>query len=655
LKPEEALALVPQICEALQFAHDEGITHRDIKPANILVDRKGHVKIADFGLAKLVQGEDTLAMGLTMTGTAMGTPHYMAPEQWEHPETVDHRADIYALGVVLYEMLTGERPAGVFAPPSKKTSPPVDKRLDGVVLRALEKDPADRYQHAGEVMEDVTRIVKRTAPPSRFAGTRQKGKSGLARIIVALVLVAGGFGAGGWLLWKTGGGHERVDSMPNTSATLPADSADIFVHNGHGYALVPGKFTWDKAKTEAESKGGRLAVIETEAEEAALFAHFRGRLGESKGFWIGGSVKSQARDVRWLSGDLVGNVRWALGHPNWRWDPGTGQTQKDGLLCAAAMAVRKVEKDDLWVVITSQTVTDFGYLIEWYDARSAPNATGDPEDGTQIESAIIQSASEPVFPPGRWTKVLSTQADLDALEKLKGYADLKDGWLTPTTRGGEPRAVVLPGFKATNAGLRLRMRIADIPKAPMGIVVSLRHRKSPKGEPESYRLQIGGMDSGNPSISMAHYNATTRMTETLTQKYLSGRVESGTEFDLEFFTIGYRLIARYNGEMLPILENTDLVAGELTIQSRHHLRDIEVINLDGLSEAEALKLAGIENTQVQGRLRGSGFHLDGEPLDLKKAEGITDFVQVILTDKSWVGLRAGGTVVFSDTEQRNTR
>ncbi|HBJ83282.1 MAG TPA: hypothetical protein DDZ88_05300 [Verrucomicrobiales bacterium] len=126
LKPAQALAIVPQICEALQYAHDQGITHRDIKPANILIDKKGTVKIADFGLAKVVGGsaEEAMMTGLTQTGTAMGTPHYMAPEQWEHPELVDHRADIYALGVVFYEMLTGERPAGVFEPPSKKTKPP---------------------------------------------------------------------------------------------------------------------------------------------------------------------------------------------------------------------------------------------------------------------------------------------------------------------------------------------------------------------------------------------------------------------------------------------------------------------------------------------------------------------------------------------------
>ena len=133
----QALAIVPKICEALQFAHDEGVMHRDIKPENILLDKKGRVKIADFGLAKLLRREQA-DHTLTMSGMTLGTPRYMAPEQMDKPETVDHRADIYSLGVVFYEMLTGELPIGRFAPPSQKVQ--VDVRLDEIVLHALERD-----------------------------------------------------------------------------------------------------------------------------------------------------------------------------------------------------------------------------------------------------------------------------------------------------------------------------------------------------------------------------------------------------------------------------------------------------------------------------------------------------------------------------------
>ncbi len=135
LSPEQALAIVPQICDALQYAHNAGVVHRDIKPENILLDKSGRVKIADFGLAKLTG--QTQDVTLTGAGQVMGTPHYMAPEQLEHPQAVDHRADIYSLGVVFYQMLTGELPIGRFALPSRKVQ--VDVRLDEVVLRAGER------------------------------------------------------------------------------------------------------------------------------------------------------------------------------------------------------------------------------------------------------------------------------------------------------------------------------------------------------------------------------------------------------------------------------------------------------------------------------------------------------------------------------------
>ena len=163
LSPQEALAIVPQICEALQFAHDRGIVHRDIKPENILIDTQGRVKIADFGLAKMMRLEAG-APDLTLTRHAIGTPQYMAPEQIEKPETVDHRADIYSLGVVFYEMLTGELPIGRFSSPSQRVE--VDVRLDEVVLKALEKDPSLRYQQASAFKTRVETVAGGTAAAS---------------------------------------------------------------------------------------------------------------------------------------------------------------------------------------------------------------------------------------------------------------------------------------------------------------------------------------------------------------------------------------------------------------------------------------------------------------------------------------------------------
>ncbi len=199
--PAQALAIVPKICEALQFAHNEGILHRDIKPENILLDAKGRVKIADFGIAKLIgdagqdvpvnpQAAKTLPEGdsLTEAGKALGTPNYMAPEQRDHPQSVDNRADIYSLGVVFYEMLTGELPVGRFAPPSQKSA--ADPRVDAVVARALEREKEKRFASADEVKTRVETIsasagippigktgeAKSDAPPVVYATKKKKGE-----------------------------------------------------------------------------------------------------------------------------------------------------------------------------------------------------------------------------------------------------------------------------------------------------------------------------------------------------------------------------------------------------------------------------------------------------------------------------------------------
>ena len=220
----EALAIVPQICDALQFAHDHGIVHRDIKPENILLDRRGRVKVADFGLAKLVEtgagkpgsplpavasqtddgahGVTRPACSLTDAGKVMGTPNYMAPEQVEHPADVDHRADIYALGVVFYQMLTGELPGRRLEPPSAKVQ--IDVRLDEVVLRALEKDPARRYAQASVLKTQVETIAatpprssrreeaQNGEPEARFSRTAIVGAcwAGFSFVTVATVLMA---------------------------------------------------------------------------------------------------------------------------------------------------------------------------------------------------------------------------------------------------------------------------------------------------------------------------------------------------------------------------------------------------------------------------------------------------------------------------------
>ncbi len=208
LSPELAVNIVPQVCEALQFAHDEGVVHRDIKPENILLDSKGRVKIADFGLAKIA-GRTVDEWTLTGTHQVMGTPRYMAPEQMAGSRTVDHRADIYSLGVVFYEMLTGTVPFGHFAPPSQKSK--VDVRLDEVVLRAMASEPERRFQAARDLQSSVEQISSPSVKPApqSNAPVGHSHDTGFSTIIDREVL-------GAWRLVAGGSGKtaENSDALP---------------------------------------------------------------------------------------------------------------------------------------------------------------------------------------------------------------------------------------------------------------------------------------------------------------------------------------------------------------------------------------------------------------------------------------------------------
>ena len=185
ISAKDALAIVTQICDALQFAHEEGVVHRDIKPENILIDKRGRVKIADFGLAKLL-GNSPDVPNLTGTHQVMGTPMYMAPEQMEGTRGVDHRADIFSLGVVFYELLTGELPLGRFAPPSQKYQ--LDVRLDDVVLRTLEKEPDRRYQQASDVKCDVESIRSQPRVAPLPVVKKPRGPWTVAKLLLTMLV-----------------------------------------------------------------------------------------------------------------------------------------------------------------------------------------------------------------------------------------------------------------------------------------------------------------------------------------------------------------------------------------------------------------------------------------------------------------------------------
>lgn len=179
LTPERTRFLILQVLDSLQYAHEEGVIHRDIKPTNVLIDRYGRVKVVDFGIAAMPS--DPNRKQLTYVGGPLGTAEYMAPEQTEDATKADHRADLYAVGVVIYEMLTGMRPRGMFALPSK-IKPEIDPAWDEVINKALQSDREHRYANALEMISAIQAIP--TASPN--AG-------GLEMPATPLPAVRGGF------------------------------------------------------------------------------------------------------------------------------------------------------------------------------------------------------------------------------------------------------------------------------------------------------------------------------------------------------------------------------------------------------------------------------------------------------------------------------
>ncbi len=170
LSEDYALAITAHVCDALAYAHARGVIHRDIKPANILIDQEGNVKVADFGLAKMSHPD--LDYGLTRSNVAMGTPDYVAPEVLSYGMVADHRADLYAVGVMLYQMLTGKLPRGNYQMPSE-LNPEIDPRLDEIVSTAMAADPDYRYGSAGAVRADLDLVL--SSPLARVAAGEPSG------------------------------------------------------------------------------------------------------------------------------------------------------------------------------------------------------------------------------------------------------------------------------------------------------------------------------------------------------------------------------------------------------------------------------------------------------------------------------------------------
>jgi eukaryotic-like serine/threonine-protein kinase len=293
LPVSDALVVARDVLEALDHAHQEGIIHRDVKPSNILLDRDGHASLTDFGIA--------LSLGrhrVTLTRTSLGTPHYMSPEQIRSPKTVDHRTDVYSFGCVLYEMLTGRPPfaeaadaedtdfavkeAHVYQAPEplRKWNPRVPAWLEAVVLRALAKNPDERFLGCGEFRRTLdepdaalplspaapepVRAAKKPGPAAAYAHAqaRPRGRHlptvliGLALAVLAALVV--------FAMRDRGqpGGPAADELTTDFTTAAPADASI-------GVVEITEEGGEPREQETAEPLGTDLEAVEPEEEEAA--------------------------------------------------------------------------------------------------------------------------------------------------------------------------------------------------------------------------------------------------------------------------------------------------------------------------------------------------------------------------------------------------
>jgi serine/threonine-protein kinase len=239
LPSQEILRLMRPVCQALDYAHQQGVLHRDIKPSNILVTNDGNVFLTDFGLARMMQmGESTLSQD-----RLMGTPQYISPEQAQGSPTLDGRTDIYSLGVVLYEMFTGQVPFNAdtpFAtihdhiykplPMPTKLNPEIDPAVERLLLKTLAKDPNDRYITAAALLQALENILEpqlattspavKSAPKAAASPALQKGWPWWvwAGAAVLVLIMVGAIGLG---LWR------RTRLTPPSNLAVPTQAANL--------------------------------------------------------------------------------------------------------------------------------------------------------------------------------------------------------------------------------------------------------------------------------------------------------------------------------------------------------------------------------------------------------------------------------------------
>ncbi len=495
LPPEHALAITAHVCDALAYAHKHGVIHRDIKPSNVLINMDGEVKVADFGLAKV--DDPSQSSGLTKTGLAMGTPDYVAPEALTLGMTVDGRADLYAVGVMLYQMLTGNVPRGMFTMPSVMIRD-IDPRFDQIVAKAMKYDREERYSTAGEIRRDLDTIL--TMP-----------------------------------LVQSGGA---------SSAAIPKAAV----------AQKPGA----KGPQKPMGKSANVPVRSSAAPEAP------GKAGASSS-----TSQPTSKTLAWVVPTLISAVVIIGG----------------AVMMRGTRATAPADGGEAGKPPASTSSSAIGSAP--VKLREAPKSAAPAAPISNAKSSISDSSAQQ-FLPGKWVKVFTKLEDLpEEMRKADSGLKFEDGWIVPSGKALSVRAdqsgVGLKAFaEVTNGGIRLRVRNTGNKSTQI------------KARYSSKRLEdimAAIMDTGHLRVMREHrVSADSKL---LTSHLPNPPINDGDSYMLELGVVGSVVYSRLNSELIAPVSTDLLDPGSFAIYGRGAVRDIEVINLDGIPEAEALKILGV--------------------------------------------------------------
>ena len=485
LPPEHALAITAHVCDALRYAHEHGVIHRDIKPSNVLINMEGQVKVADFGLAKA--DDPSQSSGLTKTGLAMGTPDYVAPETLTLGMTVDGRADLYAVGVMLYQMLTGNVPRGAFKPASMMI-PGLDPRFDAIVTKAMQTDRDDRYPTAADLRRDLDVIL--TTPLVQAGG---QSSAAIPQQSLPPKPQARG---------PTKPQQRPAQSAPpaETQSKISNPKSKIFMGLGAVAAIAVGAFVMMGGTKDAKQSGPLTSLSATSGVSAPPSAQ------------------------------------------------GTERTTS-----STPIKVRE-------------------------EPKPAPAPISNPK-------STISGPSAQQFPPGKWVKVFTKAEDLPAeLRKPDSGVKFEDGWILTSRSSAIQFTLADATFQ--NVGVRARIRRINTGSGILGV------RRSTSAY---YQLKCSANSDQKPRCALEVRNlanANLGHNTVLSEKSVSPGPDG--ECVLELGVVGDRVSYRFDDKLFDVVADKTVTNGRLTYYGNYPVRDIEVINLDGIPEAEALKILGVD-------------------------------------------------------------